>query len=155
MRKVSLGKITSPFGLYGAFKCNLYSNPPRWKVGYLALETVCKIELVKWPYAANDNCCLCKTQRVTNRSEVAQLIDKEIWIPREELPTLDEGEFYFYDLIGLPVVLENTTIGCLRYVYDFGAGTILRLDGDIYIHWVSVDTVEEHQIRLKDGTVIN
>ena len=155
MRKVSLVKVTSPFGLYGAFKCHLYSNPPVWKVGYLVLDTICKVDLLKWPHSSNVSCCLCKIRKITTRAEVSQLIDKEIWIPRDELPPLEEEEFYFCDLIGLPVILEDQIIGCLRYVYNFGAGDILRLDGDIYVHWISVEKIEEQQIILKEGTVID
>lgn len=151
MGEVSLGVITSPIGLIGHFKCRLHSNPPSWKFAYVYLNgEKKKLELLSWPYSSRKEVCKCKLEGIENRAQVAEIIDKDVWLPREELPELAEGEVYFCDLIGSEVIHLGKTVGILTDVYDFGAGEVLKLDNQEYIHWVSVDSIKDNKIYLKD-----
>ena len=66
---------------------------------------------------------------VTTRTDAEQLKGaKELMLPREKLPTLEEDTFYHADLIGLDVVtLNDQALGTVYALYNFGAGDILEV----------------------------
>jgi 16S rRNA processing protein RimM len=58
---------------------------------------------------------------VRSREAAAALKGTEIWLPRQELPKLDEQTFYHHDLIGLPVQTKSgKTLGRLREIHASG-----------------------------------
>ncbi len=75
---------------------------------------------------------LLKLEGVTDRDQAAGLAGSVLAVPRQELPPLDEGEFYLCDLVGAEVFTPTGSIG--RVV-------------EVRIH-TSVDSIV---IRLSDG----
>ena len=64
------------------------------------------------------------------REEVQALKSTKLYVPRAELPDLDEDEFYYTDLIGLSVEdLTGSALGKVKSVQDFGAGDLLEISG--------------------------
>ncbi|HTU59659.1 MAG TPA: ribosome maturation factor RimM, partial [Polyangiales bacterium] len=55
----------------------------------------------------------------------------ELCVPRELLPELPEGEFYFVDLEGLSVFTEDgTSVGVVERVQEYPASEVLRVQTD-------------------------
>ncbi|MFN3451579.1 MAG: ribosome maturation factor RimM, partial [Sphingorhabdus sp.] len=49
-------------------------------------------------------------------------------VPREALPELGEGEYYYSDLLGLPcVATDGTDLGTCVAVENFGASDVLEI----------------------------
>jgi 16S rRNA processing protein RimM len=65
-----------------------------------------------------------KCGEINSIEEARKIIKKEIYISRSELPTLDTGEYYACDLIGLEVwnIKNNQKIGIVVDLVDFGSG---------------------------------
>jgi len=144
MNRVILGKVVSPIGLSGMFKCLLYSHPPTWtdksalmEIGGINREVV----LVKYPYNSKPNSCSCATKVISSREQVHDIIGKEFWINRSELAQAEENEYYCHDLIGLPIFRDSEEIGKLSEVHDFGTGTIFKSSLGEYIHSAHLDKV--------------
>jgi len=52
-----------------------------------------------------------------------------IEVDRDDLPTLEEGEYYHVDLIGLPAVdRDGNSVGAVVAVENFGAGDLLEIE---------------------------
>lgn len=72
-----------------------------------------------------------------SREEIQALKSTKLYVPRDALPALEEDEFYYADLIGLPVeTLQGEQLGKVKSVQDYGAGDILEvagLDGTLLI----------------------
>ena len=70
---------------------------------------------------------------IADRSAAEDLRGQLLEVDRTSLPELEEGEFYFADLIGLTCFSEEgETLGSVVGVENFGAGDLLdieRLDG--------------------------
>ena len=50
-------------------------------------------------------------------------------IDRDQLPPLDEGEYYHADLIGLPAVdRDGKAVGTVVAVENYGAGDLLQIE---------------------------
>ena len=58
---------------------------------------------------------------VTDRDQAAELIGTTLFIPAEELPSLPDGHFYYFQVIGFAVHDEND--GKLGTVKDFADGS--------------------------------
>lgn len=60
-----------------------------------------------------------------------RFVGREIAIPREALPEPDEGEYYWRELIGLRVVLEDgRDLGVVSTLMETGANDVLVVRGD-------------------------
>lgn len=65
---------------------------------------------------------------VTDRNMAEKLRSTLLTVPREALPELGEGEYYFSDLLGLPCVsTEGVDLGTCIAVENFGAGDVLEI----------------------------
>ncbi|WP_265529768.1 ribosome maturation factor RimM [Sphingomicrobium marinum] len=66
---------------------------------------------------------------VNDRGAAEKLRGTLIEVERDQLPSLDEGEFYFSDLIDLPVVDDaGEPIGHVVGVENFGASDIVEIE---------------------------
>ena len=63
----------------------------------------------------------------TTREDVAALRDWKIAIPRIELPSLEEGEFYLFELVGRAVAIGDEGVGTVAQVHQNGPVDILEV----------------------------
>ncbi len=67
---------------------------------------------------------------IEKREEVESLVGKEVFIKREALPDLEEGEYYWMDLLGMSVeTQEGKKIGRVKEVFSTGANDVYVVDG--------------------------
>ena len=65
---------------------------------------------------------------VNDRNMAEKLRSTLLTVPRDALPALGEGEYYFADLLGLPCVsTEGADLGSCVAVENFGAGDVLEI----------------------------
>jgi len=66
---------------------------------------------------------------VTTRNEAEALRGGLLTVPRDVLPPLGEGEYYWADLIGLPCVsADGEPLGIVVAIDNYGAGDILEIE---------------------------
>jgi len=66
---------------------------------------------------------------ISDRSGAESLRGRQITVPRSALPPLNEGEYYYADLLGLPCEsAEGEPLGTVVAVENFGAGDILEIE---------------------------
>ena len=66
---------------------------------------------------------------VRDRTAAEALRGTALCVPREALPALDEGEFYFSDLLDLAVVTDTgEAVGTVCAVENFGATDIVEIE---------------------------
>lgn len=109
MDKVLIGKITSPVGLKGEVRVYNYSDRTQVyeESEYLIIgDETRRLERMR-PYR---NMVVLKFQGIDSREEAEAVRNMEVFVDRDELPDLDEGEVYIRDLIGMDVA-EDTCDG--------------------------------------------
>tara|TARA_B100000427_G_C15434026_1_gene562119 strand:- start:724 stop:1128 length:405 start_codon:yes stop_codon:yes gene_type:complete len=68
-------------------------------------------------------------KHIKSRNEAESLIGKKLFIKRESLPTLKEGEYYVSDLIGFDVINNiGNKIGIVKDIKNFGAGNLFEIN---------------------------
>ena len=66
---------------------------------------------------------------VSDRNRAEALRGTALTVPRDALPPLGEGEYYYADLLGLPAVsTDGTDLGTCVNVENFGAGDVIEIE---------------------------
>ena len=66
---------------------------------------------------------------VIDRNQAEALRGTALTVPRDALPPLGEGEYYYADLLGLPAVsTDGDDLGTCVNVENFGAGDVLEIE---------------------------
>ncbi|MCX7285470.1 MAG: ribosome maturation factor RimM [Novosphingobium sp.] len=84
---------------------------------------------------------------VADRTAAEKLRGTALTVPRASLPPLAPGEYYYADLIGLPVVsTEGAALGECIAVDNFGAGDVIEVrkaDGKKFMVPMKLEAVPE------------
>lgn len=66
-----------------------------------------------------------------DRDAAQRVLGAEIAVSRDQLPALDEGEYYWADLVGLKVVtLDGVALGVVDHLMETGANDVLVVKGE-------------------------
>lgn len=132
--KILIGKIVAAQGLHGEVRVQTFTQHPS-DLKTLQIENI-KLTFVR---AAGADVAICKIDGVNDRSAAESLRGTELFILRESLPQLPDGEYYQADLIGMDVEFGGQLAGHVVALYNFGAGDILELDSGEMISFVLAD----------------
>lgn len=124
---VTLAAVTGAHGVAGEVRLKLLGE------GYDALKahkrfnggalTLAKLR------SDNKGGAIARFAEVTDRTAAEALRGTALTVSRNELPALEDGEFYHADLIGLPVVSDTgEAIGTVCAVENFGATDIVEIE---------------------------
>ena len=125
-RKIILGKLGKPHGLKGFLYIRYYGDDPKSLLNFpqiyseeSLLGTVDKIAEL------NDRVTI-HISGINTRNSAEILRDKEIYVQEDQLPTLDNGEAYFYQLENLIVKnKQDEILGLVDYIMPTGANDVL------------------------------
>lgn len=122
--KILVGEIVGAQGLRGEVRVKTYTQKPT-DFSELKIESAkFNQEAFKFIRAIPKSVVIiAKIDGVNNRTQADALRGTKLFIDRDTLPVLSDGEFYHADLIGM-TVNQNKVIA----VHNFGAGDILELD---------------------------
>ena len=126
-KPVTLAAVTGAHGVTGEVRLKLLGE------GYEALKphksfnggslTLTKLR------SDNKGGAIARFAEVADRTAAEQLRGTALAVSRENLPALDEGEFYFSDLLDLAVVTEKgESVGRVCAVENFGATDIVEIE---------------------------
>ncbi len=77
------------------------------------------------------NGVVARMEGYTDRDQAARLVGVEIAIHRDQLPEIEEGEYYWSDLIGLKVVnTAGVELGQVDHLLETGANDVLIVKGE-------------------------
>ena len=124
-----IGKITGAHGIKGTSKAFFYSE------SLSALESDSLILLknseglektyeIKWvkPHGRG---FLLSLEGISCREEAKALIGSELFIKKEKLSELEDGTYYWFDIIGLDVyTVEDKYLGCVESIISTGSNDV-------------------------------
>jgi len=161
---IKVGKIVNTFGIKGEVKIYLYTDFPEqrfYKGNQLLLgkegnseKKRITIETAK-PYK---NVYLVKFEEWNNINEVEKLRDYYLWITKEQQNDLEEGEYYFYQIIGCEVLSTNgEKLGSVTDILTPGANhvwVVKSLNGkkEILIPYID-DVVKDVDVENRKITI--
>lgn len=124
-----LGYLSGLHGVQGWFKVYSYTDPREnifsyspWRVG----ERTFQVEQGR----SQGKGLVVKLAGIDDRDSAAALLGAEIGVPRERLPPLPEGEYYWADLYGLRVIdTTGRELGTVDHLLETGANDVLVVKG--------------------------
>lgn len=134
-KTITVGKVGSSFGVHGWLKIHTYTEFGPTILEYqpwLIQRPNGQVEpLAQEDSKRHGDNILIKVKGI-NSPEAAKLLTNQlILIHRDQLPTLDENEYYWSDLIGLTVINhDGTVLGKVITLMETGANDVLVVKGD-------------------------
>jgi 16S rRNA processing protein RimM len=133
-RRVLLGKVGAVHGVRGWVKLWSYTDPPRNLLDYDEFElgrggAWRRVELAEGrPHGEG---LVGRFAGIEDRDAAAELVGSELAVSRDELPPLEEGEYYWTDLVGLAVVnRDGFEFGKVAEMMATGANDVMVVTGD-------------------------
>jgi len=134
-----VGKINGLFGVQGWVKIFSYTHPRKNILSYQPWHIKAEgqwqtLDIVKG--REQGKTIVAQIKNIDDREQARGLIGIDIYIEKSQLPELDNGEYYWEDLIGLEVInQDNVALGKVSNLVDTGANTVLIITGQKE-HWV-------------------
>ncbi len=127
--RVLLGRIVAAHGVRGDVLVKTFTDEPADISRYGALTDAGggrPLELVV--RRATSKGLIVGVRGVDDRTVAETLRGAELWVERDRLPSAEEGEFYYVDLMGLEAVDEaGAPFGKIANVVNYGAGDLLEV----------------------------
>lgn len=118
-----LGTIISKFSFKGEVLIKLDTDNPKRYVQEESFFVDYHKNLVPFfveqSQLQKDSLLRVKFEDINTEEDAQDLIKKEVFLPLTKLPDLDEGQFYYHELIGFTVFDQHSDqVGILKAVYD-------------------------------------
>ena len=95
---------------------------------------------------------ICVLMNIADRNAAEALRGTELFVAREKLPALEQGEIYLCDVQGKPAVAEGKDLGRIVGFQNFGAGELMELEGGMLIPVSSIASVSDMvTLNLPEG----
>ena len=126
---ILVATVGKPIGLKGWAKVNSFTRPPENLFNYKNFfidEDGTKKVFKKNKFSKSGKNYIFKIDSFNSLEEIERFKNKEIFINSKDLPKLKENEFYWKDLIGKEVKLEDgTLIGVVIEMIETGSDDVL------------------------------
>ena len=142
--KILVGKIVATQGLRGEFRVHTFTDAP----SDLENLKIPGFENLKVLRTKGLDVAICSMDGINDINAAQALRGTELFIERESLPELPDGQFYQTDLIGMDVIKNGEKLGIVSAIQNFGAGDILELDNGEMISFANA------KVDLKNREVI-
>lgn len=131
---IELGNISGAFGIQGWVKVFSHTSPRiqitdyrKWLVKQQGDESEYRVLRGR----VQGKSIVAQLEGVDDRNQSEALIGAVIYVRQSQLEKLDEGEYYWSDLIGLQVVnLEGVDLGHVDWLFETGNNDVMVVAGD-------------------------
>ncbi len=134
---VNVGRLTAVYGIKGWLKVHSYTEPAENLFDYQPwlLKTAHGIKQVEIDEVRpHGDAFVVHLVGVDDRDQAAAFTAVDIAVNRDQLPELDEGEYYWSQLEGLRVITEyqgiEKDLGKVVKLFETGANDVLVVQGD-------------------------
>ncbi len=147
-KEILVAKIVAPQGVRGEVRVQTYTQAPadlktlKLHSNKLADGSFHFVRLLN----PNSSVVIAKIDGVNDRNAAELLRGIELFVKREDLPDLKDGEYYQTDLIGMHVIRDGITIGLVDNIQNYGGGDILELDTGEMVSFVGATVDLENKI---------
>jgi len=149
---IHVATIIGAHGIKGEVKLRSFTSDPKAFATYgpLVSKDGGTFEINKFRAQIND--FICVLMNIADRNAAEALRGTELFVAREKLPALKQGEIYLCDVQGKPAVVEGKDLGRIVGFQNFGAGELMELEGGMLIPVSSITSVSDMvTLNLPEG----
>lgn len=153
MKRVPVGKIVGAHGIRGGLKVRSFTENP---CDLFSFVEFCDEEgkgfLFSSPRMLREpDLFICKEANIRTREEALGCCGALLLVDRALMKELGPGEFYYADLIGVPVERpDGLLVGTVVAVHNFGAGDVLEIQSEGSSFFVGLRDSEIRDGEKKD-----
>lgn len=132
-KKILIAKIQAHQGLSGWLKVNSFSETKEKLCSYDYFFISEKDNFIKLEVESEkiDKSVKIKFRDFESREDTDKLIGKDLYIEQDQLEKLGENEFYWKEILGLNVYLNNDQkVGVVSDIIETGANDVLVITGE-------------------------
>lgn len=127
-KPVTLAAIVGAHGVTGEVRLKLFGDGPDSLRAYEAFDAGGRALTLK-SIRAGSNGAVARFAEIADRNTAEALRGTALTVARSSLPPLGDGEYYYFDLIGLQCISDaGSELGIIVAVENFGAGDILEIE---------------------------
>lgn len=128
-KMVNVGVIVGAHGIRGAVRVKSFTANPADLVKYGTLYSRDQVRAFNAKLLFDKgSVVIVKFKDVDTRNQAEALVKTELFVEKDKLPEVAEGEYYYTDLINLNVFTsKNEPYGRIIAVHNFGAGDIVEI----------------------------
>ena len=127
-KRVALAAVAGAHGIKGEVRLKLFADSVE-SLAHHSRVFVGGRELALRDVKDGGKTAIARLEGISDRSSAEALRGQVVEVERDQLPPLEEGEYYHADLIGLPCVDEaGEDLGMVVAVENFGAGDLLEIE---------------------------
>lgn len=147
MELIPVGRIISVHRNRGEVRFHYYNAEKEAFYRYTSFSVKledCWVRLKPTAIRFHNGHFLIRFDGIERPEELFSLVKRELFVRKEDLPLLEEGEYYIYQLIGLSVIDETEEVlGQVAAVINSGATDIIVVKG-----------TKEHLIPMVEGHIL-
>ena len=140
---IHVATIVAAHGIKGEVKIKSLTGEPQAFASYGALAAkdgrVFEIKKVR----PQKDEFLCVLNNISDRNAAEALRGTELFVAREKLPELVDGEIYLSDVQGKEVLAEGKSLGLVIGFQNFGAGELMELEGGMLVPVACISSVAD------------
>ena len=159
---IVIGRISGVYGVKGWVRIHSFTEPAENLFGYRGWKIRRRDQ---WEAIDIDDGrqhgkgLIAHINGVDDRDEAALLKGCDIAVPRDELPPLEEEEYYWHQLEGLEVYSGDTLLGRVEYLLETGSNDVMVVRGseesldrkERLVPWIRGQVVEK--VDLDKGRI--
>lgn len=127
-RPVTLAAIAGAHGVRGEVRLKLFAESAESLRAHRQFDAGGR-RLTLAGLKESGGALIARFAEIADRNAAEALRGTELTVPRSALPPLGEGEYYWHDLIGLPVVTaDGASVGRVTNVENFGASDLIDVE---------------------------
>lgn len=131
---VDIGKVAGVLGLKGWIKVYSYAKPRERILDYGYWFLCRQNDFIRYDVvdgSRHGKGVIAKLATVDDREKAAKLMGIRIVVSRDQFEPLAQGEYYWFDLVGLTVItVANKLLGKVDYLIETGANDVLVIKGE-------------------------
>ncbi len=131
---IHFGNVSKTHGVFGnvVINANSFAEPKNFvDILFIQKNGIFVEFAIELKGVLNEGNIIVRSENHKTIEEAQTLIGTEVFIDRNTLPPLAEGEYYPCDIFGFVVIDENTNkVGIVCDVVDFGSGANVEVKND-------------------------
>ena len=152
---ICVGLIGSPHGVKGYVKVKHFTESPRGITAYGEVFNYKMEKIILDFKGLSKNLGIYSIKGITNRDLAESFRGIQLFVKKNNLPSLTNGDVYHFDIIGLNVIDKdgNQKLGTIKNILNFGAGDIAEILSNERDFFVPLMPNDLDHIDSKKGTI--
>lgn len=130
---IAIGRFGRPHGIKGLITVHSFTDPYDNILQYADWQVYLNKQWQSFKpihLEIKGKLILAQLEGYNEREQVAQLTNKEIVVSRHQLPQLEQGEYYWHELLGMQVINEHSILlGVVKKILPTGSNDVLVIEG--------------------------